>query len=251
MTDSDTSTQMMDRLAQAAWNSLAETAYGGLHIDDVAADADIDPLAARAVAGDVGALVMHQLARLDRRAVLESLADIHDAGDVPVRERIMEAVMHRFEVYAPYRAQIAQLDRAARTNPLLGVRLAQSLTRAVRMLLGMAGDDLSGLRGEARVRGVVGVVMSVSRTWHKDDTPDLAMTMKQIDSQLARAEEWGRSFRVFGFSSARGDTDAGEGAIDGDAPGGVPGSKPKSAKPKNSGPKGSKPKGSKPKGGNA
>ena len=30
-----------------------------------------------------------------------SFADIEDAGAVPIREKILEALMHRFEVYAP------------------------------------------------------------------------------------------------------------------------------------------------------
>ena len=144
----------------------------------------------------VQALILHQLARLDRQAVLESLADIEDAGDVPIRDKIMEALMHRFEVYAPYRRQMAQLENAARRDPALGLRLIDSLVHAMRMLLRMAGDDLAGVRGEARVRGVAAVAMLVARTWQTDNTTDLSTTLKEIDRRLATAEEWGRTLRV-------------------------------------------------------
>ena len=107
MTASDTPTMMMDKLSEAAWSQLAELSPRALHIDDIAAAAGVAPSAARAVSGSITSLILHQLARLDRQAVLESLADIEDAGDVPIRDKIMEALMHRFEVYAPYRRQLA------------------------------------------------------------------------------------------------------------------------------------------------
>ena len=196
MTSADTSTVMMDKLAEAAWVQLADMSPRALHIDEIAAAAGIAPNAARAVSGSITALILHQLERLNRQAVLESLADIEDAGEVPIRDKIMEALMHRFEVYAPHRAQMIQLESAARRDPVLGLRLVESLFQATRMLLRMAGDDLAGFRGEARVRGVAGVAMVVARVWRTDDTPDLSMTLKEIDKRLATAEEWGRTFRV-------------------------------------------------------
>lgn len=196
MTSADTPTVMMDKLAEAAWVQLADMSPRALHIDEIAAAAGIAPSAARAVSGSITALILHQLERLNRQAVLESLADIEDAGEVPIRDKIMEALMHRFEVYAPHRAQMIQLESAARRDPVLGLRLVESLFQATRMLLRMAGDDLAGFRGEARVRGVAGVAMVVARVWRTDDTSDLSMTLKEIDKRLATAEEWGRTFRV-------------------------------------------------------
>ena len=211
MTSADTPTVMMDKLAEAAWARLAEMSPRALHIDDIAAAAGIAPGAARAVSGSIMALILYQLARLDRQAVLESLADIEDAGEVPIRDKIMEALMHRFEVYAPHRAQMIQLENAARRDPVLGVRLIESLFQATRMLLRMAGDDLAGFRGEARVRGVAGVAMVVARVWRTDDTPDLSVTLKEIDKRLATAEEWGRTLRVLDGGSPSGPEDGNAG----------------------------------------
>ena len=213
MTSTDTPTVMMDKLAEAAWAQLADMSPRALHIDEIAAAAGIAPSAARAVSGSITALILHQLARLDRQAILESLADIEDAGEVPVRDKIMEALMHRFEVYAPYRAQMIQLEAAARRDPVLGLRLVESLLQATRMLLRMAGDDLAGFRGEARVRGVAGLAMVVARVWRTDDTPDLSMTLKEIDKRLATAEEWGRTFRVLDDGSASDGEDANAGGF--------------------------------------
>jgi AcrR family transcriptional regulator len=212
MAAAETPTMMMDRLSDAVWQMLAEQSPRAIHIDDVADAAGVAPAAARAVAGSIMALILHKLQRLDRQAVLETLADIEDAGDVSVRDKIIEALTHRFEIYAPYRRQVAQLDTAARRDPALGLRLIDSLVQAMRMLLRMAGDDLAGWQGEARVRGVAGVAMVVARIWQDDDTPDLATTMKEIDRRLATAEEWGRTLRVLGGGASQdsgGDDDTG------------------------------------------
>ena len=196
MNGAATQTEIMDRLANAAWTQLADTTPRQLRIDDIAAAAGIPTAAARAVTGSITTLILHQLTTLDRQAVLESLTDIEEAGEVSVRDKIVEGLMHRFEVYAPYRQQIAQLDRATRRDPTLGLRLLDSLAQAMRMLLCMAGDDLAGLSGEARVRGVALVAMQVARVWQDDEAPDLSATLKAIDTRLARAEEWGRTLRV-------------------------------------------------------
>ena len=196
--DSTTTIAIMDRLAAATWDQLATLTPAALDLDEIARQAEIRPAAARAAAGSVTTLILHQLSRLDRQALLESLADIEDAGEVTIREKILESLMHRFELYAPFKAQIAALDAAARRDPQLGIRLLDSLVQAMRALLWMVGDDLVGLRGEARVRGVAIVAMLVAREWQKDETADLSHTMKAIDARLAEAEEWGRSLRVLG-----------------------------------------------------
>ena len=137
------------------------------------------------------------MAALDDQAVLESFADIEDAGEISVREKILEALLHRFEVYAPYRVQIEAVNRAARARPDLGVALLLNLQNVTRRMLAMAGDSCEGWRGVMRIKGVVGVVMMVARDWMKDDSPDLAPTMKALDRRLQQAEEWAVSLRLF------------------------------------------------------
>ena len=200
--DFATTTEMMDRLAAAAWDALATTAPRDLSLATIAADAAIDAGAARAIAGNVTTLILHRLSQLDQLAILESFADIADAGDVTIREKIMEAITHRFEIYNPYKAQVAQLEMAARRDPELGIRLLDNLVQAIRRILIMAGDDVVGWRGEARVRGVAAVSLLVARVWRDDESADLSITMNEIDKRLAQGEEWGRSLRVFDTGTA-------------------------------------------------
>jgi len=196
------------KLADEAWQQLGSRPLRALSLADIAQHADIDAELAVAIAGDTQQLILGKMAALDDQAVLESFDDIRDAGGVPIREKILEALMHRFEIYAPYRAQIDALNQAARRRPDLAVALAMGLQAVTRRMLAMAGDDCSGWRGLARVKGVAGVVLLVARVWMKDDSPDLAPTMKALDRRLQQAEEWGVSLRVFGAADRRRQSDA-------------------------------------------
>ena len=184
-------------LADEAWRQLGSRPLTELMLAEIAAHADVDAALAVAVAGDPQQLVLGKMAALDDQAVLESFADIEDAGAVPIREKILEAILHRFEVYGPYRAQIQALNRAARARPDLALALGLGLQAVTRRMLAMAGDECEGWRGLMRVKGVVGVVMVVARVWMRDDSPDLAPTMKELDRRLQQAEEWAVSLRLF------------------------------------------------------
>jgi hypothetical protein len=215
--------QIFAKLADEAWQQLGSRPLAELTLAEIAAHTDVDAALAVAVAGDPQQLVLGKMAALDDQAVLESFADIEDAGAVPNREKIFEALMHRFEVYAPYRAQIQALNRAARGRPDLAVALGLGLQSVTRRMLAMAGDECEGWRGLMRVKGVVGVVMVVARVWMKDDSPDLAPTMKELDRRLQQAEEWAASLRLFkqsrrryGQAGADGDGKAGRFGVDND-----------------------------------
>ena len=201
--DAGQTAQMFATLADEAWQQLGSRPLADLTLAEIAAHAEIDAGLAVAVAGDPQQLVLGKMAALDDQAVLESFADIEDAGAIPIREKILEALMHRFEVYAPYRVQIQALNRAARGRPDLALALGLGLQSVTRRMLAMAGDHCDGWRGLMRVKGVVGVVMVVARVWMKDDSPDLAPTMKELDRRLQQAEEWAVSLRLFQQSHRR------------------------------------------------
>ena len=184
-------------LADEAWRQLGSRPLTELMLAEIAAHADVDAALAVAVAGDPQQLVLGKMAALDDQAVLESFADIEDAGAVSTREKILEALMHRFEVYAPYRTQTQALNKAARGRPDLALALGLGLQSVTRRMLAMAGDHCSGWRGLLRIKGVAGVVLVVARTWMDDDSPDLAPTMKELDRRLQQAEEWAIDLRLF------------------------------------------------------
>ena len=201
--DAEQTAQIFATLADEAWEQLGSRPFAELTLAEIAAHADVDAALSAALAGDPQQLVLRKMATLDDQAVLESFADIEDAGAVPIREKILEALMHRFEVYAPYRTQIQALNTAARGRPDLALAIGLGLQSVTRRMLAMAGDNCHDWRGFLRIKGVVGVVMIVARVWMKDDSPDLAPTMKELDQRLQQAEEWAVSLRLFQKSHRR------------------------------------------------
>ena len=201
--DASQTLQIFNALADEAWHQLGRRPLAELDMADIAAHADVDVGLAVAVAGDPQQLILGKMTALDDQALLESFADIRDAGEVPIREKILEAILHRFEVYAPYRAQMQALKRASYTRPDLALALGLRLEAVIRRMLAMAGDHCDDWRGMCRIKGVVGVVMVTTRVWREDDTPDLAPTMKELDRRMQQAEEWAVSLRLFQQSRKR------------------------------------------------
>ena len=195
--DAGQTAEIFTALADKAWQLLGSQPLSDLTLAEIAMHVNVDAALAAAVAGDPQQLVLGKMAALDDQAVLESFSDIEDAGALPTREKILEALMHRFEVYAPYREQIQALDKAARRRLDLALALGLRLQTVTRRMLAMAGDHGYGWRGAMRIKGVAGVVLVVSRVWMKDDSPDLAPTMKELDRRLQQAEELAVSLRLF------------------------------------------------------
>ena len=63
-------------------------------------------------------------------------------------------------------------------------------------LLLLCGDEVTGWRRHARIKGVMIVLLQVRPVWQSDNTPDLSLTLSSLDKELRRAAEWAVSFRV-------------------------------------------------------
>ena len=187
---------------------LAHTALDKISLDDVADAAGVDRDYAAVCAGTVSSLILHHMTMLDNQAMLETFDDLKDAGEVSIREKILEAILHRFEIYNPHKKAVLSLARSALRNPQLGLELLSKRVAITRRLLMMCGDNPHGWQGEARIRGVVGVMVASARVWQKDETPDLSMTMKEIDRRLEQAEDWGHSLGVFGRDKSANKSDS-------------------------------------------
>jgi hypothetical protein len=184
-------------LGDAAWTLLATHPIDQIDFDVVADMAGVDRGVAGALSGSVQFLVLARMTELDRQSLMETYDDIQDAGAVSIREKIIESLLHWFETYAPYRPQIDQLNRSARSHPDLALRLFVGLEALIRHVLVMSGDPALGFKGMLRVKGVAGVFLATARVWMKDDSNDLATTMKTLDQRMSQAEEWGISLRIF------------------------------------------------------
>ena len=193
----DSNHDKMVLLRGAAWTLLATHPIDQIDFDAVADMAGLDRGVAGALAGSVQCLILEKLTELGQQSLMETYDDIQDAGAVSIREKIIESLLHWFETYAPYRPQIEQLKRSARSHPDLALRLFVGLEALIRHILVVSGDPAPGFKGMVRVKGVAGVFLATARVWMKDESDDLATTMKTLDQRMSQAEEWGISLRIF------------------------------------------------------
>jgi len=110
----------------------------------------------------------------------------------PVKDRLFDILMRRFDVLQAHRAGVLAVLDAARLDPLLGLFLARLSVRSMEWLLEGAGLSAAGLRGRLRVKGLLGVWLWAVRAWSQDDSADLAATMTATDKALDRAGEFAR-----------------------------------------------------------
>lgn len=130
------------------------------------------------------AMVLARLGQMADQAALEAAAT-----EGPVRDRLFDMVMRRFDVFQAHRDGVLAVLRALPADPGLALLLAGATKRSMAWLLEGAGVDASGLRGELRQQGMTAVWLYVLRAWEKDESPDLGGTMAALDKALERAEQ--------------------------------------------------------------
>ena len=177
------------RLLDAFWQVVAERGFQGVTFRLVSENSGESLEALRgAYVNPLALLAAH--ARAVDRAVL---ADTAAAPGDPVRDRVFDVLMRRFDALAPHREGVLRLMSDARRDPLLALTLAPGLLASMAWMLEAAQVDTSGVRGKLRVTGLTGVWAQASRAWADDDSADLGPTMSALDKALDRAERAART----------------------------------------------------------
>ena len=120
------------------------------------------------------------------------LADAHALTGAltegPVRERLFDILMRRFDFLQTHRAGVLALLRALPAEPPLALCLARATVTSMGWMLEGAGVSAQGLRGEIRKKGLALVWGYGMRAWVRDDSADLTATMAAVDKALDRAD---------------------------------------------------------------
>ena len=199
-------------LAEAALSLLADTPLAELGYGHIAAKAKVDEALARQLFASIIEIIDTALMNIDAdiaNRIAQVLAEA-DAMAEPLRDRIMEGLMQRFEAYTPHKAALRNLESASRRNPVLATMLLKRLDAGMRVLLAVAEvevgdtpkqDTRLGTATDAFARfgmsaGLGVICLSVWRAWMRDETADLAETSRVLDTRLRQAEQWAMCFAV-------------------------------------------------------
>ena len=102
------------------------------------------------------------------------------------RDRLFDGVMAGFDVLNAQRAAVLAMVEAR--DPGLAMLAAGATPAAVRRLASAAGVPAGGIRGTLRLAALGAICARMVSVWQSDPTPDMAATMAELDSLLARAE---------------------------------------------------------------
>lgn len=126
------------------------------------------------------------LLRFGELADQAALLDAPNEG--PVRDRLFDLLMRRFDFLQAHRPGVKALLRHLRSDPAMALLLARANQRSMRWMLQGAGVTATGFRGEVQAKGLLGVWLWAVRAWDRDDSEDLSGTMAAVDVALQRAE---------------------------------------------------------------
>lgn len=181
---------------QAALEAVNELPMDQLNPAMIADRAGVETDLACRLFATVTAMVEQGLRDRDMNLQLRLAEDFAEDYDASIHDKVLEALIARYEDYAPLKMAIRHLNRAATRDPVLAAVLINRLNEASRAMLDLAGVDVGGLAGMFRVKGLSGVALSCQREWMADDSSDLSATIRALDKRLKQAENLGQALRL-------------------------------------------------------
>lgn len=177
-----------DRLLDAAMEMIAESGWHSLTLAGLAEYAGVDLQDVKRHFSTKRRLLVVLADRFDRAAMDAIDPDAADPS-VPVRERLFDALMTRFELLQEHRAAHVALLNAARTDPAMLAIAAPRVGGAMEKLLRKTSVGARGPILCVQSKVLSALYLSVLRVWVGDESEDLGPTMSALDRNLARLDE--------------------------------------------------------------
>ncbi len=170
-------------LIAAAFRLAADRGWARMTIAAAATEAGLPLADARRRFPGKRALLRRFGAAMDEQALAAA------GQDGPVRDRLFDLLMGRFDAMKPYREGVRALIRHLPRDPAAALDLTCATRQSMRWMLNAAGEPTHGLRGELRIQGLVAVWLWAFRAFERDDSDDLSATMAVLDTALGRAHD--------------------------------------------------------------
>jgi AcrR family transcriptional regulator len=170
---------------------VAAKGWNGATLQAIAEEAGLPLASLHRLFTSKEAIYTEFLARLDRAMLAGT--DPVSAGDSP-KDRLFDVIMNRFEALKPAKPMLARfwqdglrLDFPMDSASILANRQSLAWT------LEGAGISASGLKGQLRILGLAGVMLTILRAFLDDASEDLSPTMAKLDETLRRSDEIART----------------------------------------------------------
>ncbi len=175
------------KIIDSALDLAARMRWADVGLPEIAAEAGLSLGAVLAHYRSKTAILAAYTGQVDARVVAGISADILDQ---PVRDRLFETLMRRFDALAGQRDAIRSILRSGRCDPLAAGCGALGLLKSMAVMLECAGLGSHGCRGLIRAKGLGLIYLSALRVWLRDDSEDMAGTMAALDRTLDRTDKF-------------------------------------------------------------
>ena len=176
-----------DLIYKNIFKKIASDSWQSIDLESLSQECDFDVLNVTGGIRNKVDLLVAFSAFIDMTVNQSIDADLKD-DQIPVRERLLEALLIRFEALAPYKAGVIKLMKTFLHNPSFVVIGSKSLKLSMEATLAAVGLEAKGIQGAIRVKGMCMIFMSGVCTWSKDNSEDLSATTRILDERLKQTE---------------------------------------------------------------
>lgn len=180
------SPEQTDTLVDSLFNALLTRSFHDITLRQIAADAEL-PLTKVLMQVSSKMELLEAFARRIDQEVLSG--DDPDIADEPVRERLFDVLMRRYDALLPHKLSLIQLERDARRDPALALALINIVSASMKRMAVSAHVDTEGLKGAVVLTGMMQVHGKVMRVWLGEEDAGQAQTMAALDKALREAED--------------------------------------------------------------
>ena len=176
-----------DLIYQNVMGKIASNSWQSIDLENLSQECDFDVLNVTGGLRNKVDLLVAFSAFIDTTVNQSIDADLKD-DQIPVRERLLEALLIRFEALAPYKAGVLKLMKIIPHNPSFAVIGSKSLKLSMEATLTAVGLEAKGIQGAIRVKGLCMIFLGGVYTWSKDNSEDLSATTRVLDERLKQAD---------------------------------------------------------------
>lgn len=183
----------------AALALAAARPWRNVSLADIAARAGTDEAALHRAYRSKWAILDAFVQRIDD-AVAAGTAP--DSDKEPIRDRLLDALLRRFDLLAPHKAAIASIARDTAMMPPAALCASLRVVRSMARMLDDSGVGARGPCGLLRAKAMAAIYLSSLWVWLNDDDPETARTIAHLDRRLNEAERLARLCEAFSLKRA-------------------------------------------------
>lgn len=187
--------EVLDKIVQAAFEKTSEQGWKHLSLSDIASALDMPLSDLRLYIENKTDIIAIYNKNLDSK-VLANLAEMDLISEIPVKDRLFDIMMERFDLMNQDRDALSNIVRTLNPDPINMLENCMRLKNSLTWMLEAAGLDTNGVKGKVRVKGLAVIYLVTLKTWLEDDSPDLSSTMARLDKLLKQAEQAANTFRM-------------------------------------------------------